>query len=141
MQAIIDVCGENGHLASTLRAQQLMQMVIQGRWISDHPLLTLPHVEYRHLYLFCRDSRSPLSLPALIKFVDHKYATLLKMLQPEFPENEINKVGTLQQGLASAVSMILLKSFSVADIRSTNQFTASPSRDIGIGIDQRDWQR
>lgn len=92
MQALIDVCGEHGWLVSTLRAQQLMQMLIQGRWISDHPILTLPGIELRHLYLFMKNSDQPMSLPALIKFVYKKYGELLNLLHEEFPESLINKV-------------------------------------------------
>ena len=92
MQAIIDVCGEYGWLVSTLRAQQMMQMLVQARWVTDHPLLSLPNVEHRHLHLFCHDAKQPMSLPALCKLVYKKYGELLNILQGEFPEGEINKV-------------------------------------------------
>merc|ERR1712111_71711 len=52
LQAMIDVCAENGWLASTLRIIQLMQMVLQARWLKENPLLTLPHMEHHMLYLF-----------------------------------------------------------------------------------------
>lgn len=92
LQALIDVCGERGWLVSVLRAQQLMQMLIQGRWITDHPILTLPGIELRHLYLFMKNSDRPMSLPALTKFVYRKYGELLNLLHEEFPESLINKV-------------------------------------------------
>lgn len=90
---MIDVCGEHGWLVPTLRAQQLMQMLIQGRWITDHPLLTLPYIEHQHVYLFRQNPQMPpLSLPALSKLIYKKYGELLNMLQHEFTESQINKV-------------------------------------------------
>ncbi len=89
---MIDVCGERGWLISTLRAQQLMQMLIQGRWITDHPLLTLPGVDHRHMYLFTKNFQKPPSLPCLFKRVYKNYGELLNLLQEEFTESHINKV-------------------------------------------------
>ena len=48
-QAMIDVAASEGWLAATLRIMTLVQMCIQGRWSSDSSLLTLPHVEERHV--------------------------------------------------------------------------------------------
>jgi activating signal cointegrator complex subunit 3 len=49
LQAMIDVAASEGWLAATLRIMSLVQMSIQGRWSSDSSLLTLPHVEERHV--------------------------------------------------------------------------------------------
>ena len=46
---MIDVAASEGWLAATLRIMTLVQMCIQGRWSSDSSLLTLPHVEERHV--------------------------------------------------------------------------------------------
>ncbi len=43
-QAMIDVAADSGWLATTLRLQQLMQMVVQAVWIDDLPVSTLPHI-------------------------------------------------------------------------------------------------
>lgn len=90
---MIDVCGERGWLISTLRSQQLIQMLVQGRWIMNHPLLTLPHIEQRHMHLFTKDYPIPPSLPALREIVCNNYGELLNMLQNEFTETQINSVG------------------------------------------------
>uniref|UniRef100_A0AAY4D056 Activating signal cointegrator 1 complex subunit 3 n=1 Tax=Denticeps clupeoides TaxID=299321 RepID=A0AAY4D056_9TELE len=53
-QAMLDVAANEGWLVSTLSICNLVQMIVQGRWIHDSSLLTLPHVEQQHLYLFRR---------------------------------------------------------------------------------------
>ena len=45
LQAIIDVAADAGWLATALHAMNIMQMVMQGRQITDPSLLCLPHVD------------------------------------------------------------------------------------------------
>ena len=45
IQAIIDVASDAGWLHTALNAMRLMQMVMQGRFLTDSPLTTLPHVD------------------------------------------------------------------------------------------------
>ena len=49
IQAMIDVAASEGWLAVTLRIMTLVQMVIQGQWVSDSSLLTLPHIKEAHI--------------------------------------------------------------------------------------------
>ncbi|NXU50371.1 ASCC3 protein, partial [Turnix velox] len=51
-QAMLDVAAHHGWLVTALNITNLVQMVVQGRWIHDSSLLTLPNVELHHLYLF-----------------------------------------------------------------------------------------
>uniref|UniRef100_A0A8C6SMC7 Activating signal cointegrator 1 complex subunit 3 n=1 Tax=Neogobius melanostomus TaxID=47308 RepID=A0A8C6SMC7_9GOBI len=51
-QAMLDVCASEGWLVAALSVCNLVQMVVQGRWLHDSSLLTLPHVQKEHLYLF-----------------------------------------------------------------------------------------
>ncbi|XP_062896378.1 activating signal cointegrator 1 complex subunit 3 [Mobula hypostoma] len=51
-QAILDVAANNGWLITALNIINLIQMVIQGRWVHDSSLITLPNIEQQHLYLF-----------------------------------------------------------------------------------------
>lgn len=85
---MVDVCAEQGWLASTLRLQQLMQMVSQGRWLSDSPLTVLPHLERQHLHMFSRHQQFS-SLPALMTA---SYAKLVDILQAEMAEGSIQQV-------------------------------------------------
>ena len=45
LQAIIDVCVESGWLATCLHAMNLMQMVMQGRFITDPSCMSVPGVD------------------------------------------------------------------------------------------------
>uniref|UniRef100_A0AAY4D3E8 Activating signal cointegrator 1 complex subunit 3 n=1 Tax=Denticeps clupeoides TaxID=299321 RepID=A0AAY4D3E8_9TELE len=58
-QAMLDVAANEGWLVSTLSICNLVQMIVQGRWIHDSSLLTLPHVEQQHLYLFRYKKSAP----------------------------------------------------------------------------------
>ncbi|XP_026582462.1 activating signal cointegrator 1 complex subunit 3 [Pseudonaja textilis] len=51
-QAMLDVAANEGWLVTALNITNLAQMLIQGRWIHDSSLLTLPNIEYHHLHLF-----------------------------------------------------------------------------------------
>lgn len=51
-QAMIDICAEQAWLATVLRTQQLLQCIVQARWLDDPVVLTLPHVEEQNLSCF-----------------------------------------------------------------------------------------
>ncbi|XP_047413665.1 activating signal cointegrator 1 complex subunit 3 isoform X2 [Sciurus carolinensis] len=51
-QAMLDVAANQGWLVTALNITNLVQMVIQGRWLKDSSLLTLPNIEQHHLHLF-----------------------------------------------------------------------------------------
>ncbi|XP_038655200.1 activating signal cointegrator 1 complex subunit 3 isoform X1 [Scyliorhinus canicula] len=53
-QSMLDVAANNGWLVTALNIINLIQMVIQGRWVHDSSLLTLPNIEQQQLYLFRR---------------------------------------------------------------------------------------
>lgn len=42
---MLDVSAEQGWLATAIKITQIIQMVVQARWITDSPLSILPHVE------------------------------------------------------------------------------------------------
>ena len=44
LQALVDVISSNGWLKPAIVAMECSQMVVQGLWDKDHPLLQLPHV-------------------------------------------------------------------------------------------------
>ncbi|CAH1802861.1 unnamed protein product, partial [Owenia fusiformis] len=49
LQAMLDVLADQGWLVSVLRTIHLIQMVVQGRWLEDSSLLTLPHIQPFHV--------------------------------------------------------------------------------------------
>ncbi|XP_065206562.1 activating signal cointegrator 1 complex subunit 3 [Planococcus citri] len=122
LQAMIDVCGERGWLVSTLRAQQLIQMLVQGRWVTNHSLLTLPHIEQRHVYLFTRGYPMPPSLPALRETVCDNYSELMNMLQNEFTESQINSIYEVLCNLPK-----IQINFTISESIQQNKFDDEPT--------------
>lgn len=86
---MIDIVAENGWLASTLRIMQLLQMVIQARWIDEPAVITLPHINKEHLPLF---SSLPAPLPVLCATTINNYNRLVKAFSKEFHEEQIHQV-------------------------------------------------
>ena len=86
---MIDVVAENGWLVATLRITQLMQMVIQARWIDEPAVLTLPHLEREHLFLF---TNLPKCLPELCSTMCNNYGWLSNIFLKEFTEREVHEV-------------------------------------------------
>ena len=71
LQAMIDVSAESGWLGTTLRIQNMLQMVIQARWINESSLLCLPHVEpYMVRVLETASKNSVECLPELIAYCE-----------------------------------------------------------------------
>ena len=91
----MDVSADEGWLTTVLRTMLIVQMVIQGRWIHDCPLLTLPGIEKSHLSLFRApdgSSRCIDGLPELAKAArrDEKY--LPRVLNGKLSAREIDQV-------------------------------------------------
>uniref|UniRef100_A0A671V6M3 Activating signal cointegrator 1 complex subunit 3 n=1 Tax=Sparus aurata TaxID=8175 RepID=A0A671V6M3_SPAAU len=51
-QAMLDVAANEGWLVTAISICNLVQMIVQGRWLHDSSLLMLPHIEQQDLYLF-----------------------------------------------------------------------------------------
>ncbi|MBN3311110.1 ASCC3 protein, partial [Amia calva] len=51
-QAVLDVAANEGWLVTALSLCNLVQMVVQGRWLYDSSLLTIPNIEQQNLHLF-----------------------------------------------------------------------------------------
>lgn len=49
---MLDVAANEGWLVTAISICNLVQMIVQGRWLHDSSLLTLPHIEQQDLYLF-----------------------------------------------------------------------------------------
>ena len=94
-QAMVDVSADEGWLSTVLRTMLLVQMVIQGRWIHDCPLLTLPGIDKSHLSLF----RSPDSssrcidgLPELAEVAKRDEKYLQRVLNGKLSARDIDQV-------------------------------------------------
>lgn len=86
---MIDTVAEHGWLASALTIIQLLQMIIQARWIDQPAITTLPYVNSEHLQLF---SRLSIILPELCATMYNKYKVFVEVLGKEFQEEQIHQV-------------------------------------------------
>ncbi|KAM6936460.1 activating signal cointegrator 1 complex subunit 3 isoform 1-T1 [Lycodopsis pacificus] len=100
-QAMLDVAANEGWLITAISICNLLQMIVQGRWLHDSSLLTLPHVEQQHLYLFRkwsnRKGRSNVGgfylpiegLPELIAACNGKESVFAAIVGQELQSSEI----------------------------------------------------
>nr|XP_021577282.2 activating signal cointegrator 1 complex subunit 3-like [Ictidomys tridecemlineatus] len=51
-KAMLDVAANQGWLVTALNTTNLVQMLIQGQWLKDSSLLTLPKIEQHQLHFF-----------------------------------------------------------------------------------------
>lgn len=92
LQAMIDVSSAEGWLATALRCMHLVQMVVQGRWLHDCTLLTLPCVDTALLSLFRINGRSLECLPELLDAVRGDRKVLNTMLGDALSPGEITEI-------------------------------------------------
>uniref|UniRef100_A0A8C9KW72 Activating signal cointegrator 1 complex subunit 3 n=1 Tax=Serinus canaria TaxID=9135 RepID=A0A8C9KW72_SERCA len=102
-QAMLDVAAHHGWLVTSLNITNLVQMVVQGRWIHDSSLLTLPNVELQHLYLFRKWSQGqrksvrggyqgPIEcLPELMAACEGKENVFASIVDSELPAAHISQ--------------------------------------------------
>ncbi|KAM4632986.1 activating signal cointegrator 1 complex subunit 3 [Polymixia lowei] len=100
-QAMLDVAANEGWLVTALSICNLVQMVVQGRWLHDSSLLTLPHIEQQDLYLFRRWAdrsgrgraggfHGPIEgLPELIAICEGKESTFAAIVGQELHGSQI----------------------------------------------------
>lgn len=96
LQAMIDVAADEGWLITALRVMTLIQMVLQGRWNHQCPLLILPHIESHLLHCFRNPERKGKTLidnlPELLAVRSGKKHLLVKMLTPELSDHQIEEI-------------------------------------------------
>ncbi|KAM4904291.1 activating signal cointegrator 1 complex subunit 3 [Sylvia borin] len=102
-QAMLDVAAHHGWLVTVLNITNLVQMVVQGRWIHDSSLLTLPNIELQHLYLFrkwsqgqrksvCGGYQGPIEcLPELMAACEGKENVFASIVDSELPAAHISQ--------------------------------------------------
>ncbi|XP_067458608.1 activating signal cointegrator 1 complex subunit 3 [Thunnus thynnus] len=102
-QAMLDVAANEGWLVTALSICNLVQMIVQGRWLHDSSLLTLPHVEQQDLYLFRKWANrkgrgntggynGPIEgLPELIAACNGKESLFAAIVGQEFQSSQISQ--------------------------------------------------
>ncbi|KAK9503226.1 hypothetical protein O3M35_011843 [Rhynocoris fuscipes] len=90
LQGMLDVSGECGWLALSLRLQHLMQMIMQGRWLTDSPFTTLPHIEpYMAISLH---KKALNTLPKVVHAAKKGYSAIANHFLPELDEGQIEQI-------------------------------------------------
>uniref|UniRef100_A0A8C2Z061 Activating signal cointegrator 1 complex subunit 3 n=1 Tax=Cyclopterus lumpus TaxID=8103 RepID=A0A8C2Z061_CYCLU len=120
-QAMLDVAANEGWLVTAISICNLVQMIVQGRWLHDSSLLTLPHVEQQDLYLFrytpitSSIGRSntggfnlPIEgLPELIAACNGKESVFAAIVGQEFQSSQIAQVRCMWMAHCLSLSLSL----------------------------------
>eukprot|EP00727_Mastigamoeba_balamuthi_P005510 m51a1_g1579 putative activating signal cointegrator 1 complex subunit 3 (2006) ;mRNA; r:104604-111515 len=94
LQAMIDLAADRGWLWTCLNTMQLMEMVVQARWLDDSTLLTMPFVEERMLPWF----RTAIKVETLPELFEHAEDELRAKLATQMPPHHVSAfVSALQQ--------------------------------------------
>lgn len=94
LQSMIDIVAERGWLSTTLKIQELMQCVIQARWLDDPCVMCLPNVEEINVSTFNKIKLGypVLTLPGLKEKILRNYELLASPLRDDFNEPEIEQI-------------------------------------------------
>lgn len=93
-QAMLDVSADQGWLATSLYITHLIQMIIQGHWLDDSSLLTIPHVMPYHLHYF-RHQKTGNAIETLAELMEvcaGNHGTLMDMLGKEMEKQQIEQI-------------------------------------------------
>lgn len=99
LQAMMDVAAEAGWLATTLRIQQLLQMVVQAVWHDDPTVLILPHFEPVILPALQPSREGLVHLPVLQKAFLDSFSTVSDMMRNDMSPDEIQEVRQVMSNL------------------------------------------
>lgn len=99
LQAMIDVAAEGGWLATTLRIQQLLQMVVQAIWIDEPSVLILPHFDPLILPVLRTSPEQLMYLPVLQRSFNEDYTKLSNLLAKDLSPDQIHEVRDIVNSL------------------------------------------
>ena len=136
IQAMIDVAAEAGWLATTVRIQTLLQMVVQGRWVSESSLLCLPHIEpFMARRLETATKHQVECLPELIAYCGGNYEKLARHLRPDVEESSIEAVFQVLERLPRlSINASLLNCNSNEEDAQIHTSTAIKSHKIELNL-------
>lgn len=95
---MLDVCAESGWLAVSIRIVTIMQMIMQGRWATDSPLTSLPHVE-PYMAQALHSKKGLHSFPSAVHLAQQSYAKIAPLFQPELDEGQIEQVSAFRTSI------------------------------------------
>ena len=97
---MVDIAASEGWLATALRVMLLVQMCVQGRWLSESSLLCLPHLEPSHLSLLSETAlkRSKAARQSGLQELDCLAEMLVVVArEPAFLHHALEKTHSYQQ--------------------------------------------
>ena len=89
IQAMIDIVAERGYLTSTLNSIHLMQMLKQGRWLSQSSLLQLPYLDDDTI-VSLNDQHNLRDLCDLLSWPQQKLSSILSRYLRELDVKEVS---------------------------------------------------
>lgn len=89
---MIDIAADEGWLATTLRIMHLVQMCVQGRWISDASIMTLPYCDMSHFPLLKNVLKKLLRVSSLKDFSSLPEFLMLYQQDEKLFKSLLNKV-------------------------------------------------
>lgn len=135
---MIDISAERGWLATVLRAQQLLQCIVQARWYDDSPVLTLPGVEEHNLLCFknVQINENHLIMPTLKENVARNYENLAQALRDGFNEPEIEQIHKVLCDMPTLEIDFTLIGPLHDDDEKWQQIVMPPNKDVWTQIHQ-----
>lgn len=99
LQAMMDVAAEGGWLATTLRIQQLLQMVVQAIWIDEPSVCILPHLDPFLLPVLQAQHHDLVHLPVLQHHYGEDPSFVVKLFSNDMDPDQIRELGQVLAGL------------------------------------------
>ncbi|XP_057689624.1 activating signal cointegrator 1 complex subunit 3 [Corythoichthys intestinalis] len=141
-QALLDVAANEGWLVTALSICNLVQMIVQGRWLHDSSLLTLPHVEKQDLYLFRKWSNhkgkgntgcytGPIEgLPELIAACSGKESVFAAIVGNKFPSSSVTQMWAFLSHLPVLEVALSVKGWWEENHQQTEHHLPSPGANL-----------
>jgi activating signal cointegrator complex subunit 3 len=141
LQAMVDIAANEGWLAAALRLMQLVQMVVQGRWVYDSSLLTLPNIERHHLPCFVHHKQPIDCIPELFAALEEKPSFLHDILSHVLARQQIDQVVDVVSRLPQLNVSIRLRTESLPCSRGKKAMSTTVTIDTSLQTKGpiRDW--
>mmetsp|Transcript_16138 Transcript_16138/g.17948 ORF Transcript_16138/g.17948 Transcript_16138/m.17948 type:complete len:210 (-) Transcript_16138:40-669(-) len=88
---MVDISADNGWLWTTLNSINLMQMVMQGQWLTNSTLRQLPYVTDNIALRLWNDNKIN-SLPLLLDMYQKNHARVSKIFNKHFRPKQVEKI-------------------------------------------------
>ncbi|GMH32834.1 hypothetical protein BSKO_00668 [Bryopsis sp. KO-2023] len=98
LQAMVDICADAGWLATALNVMNLVQSILQGRWVDESSMLTIPHLT-PDLIRSLEDDAGIFCVPQLVHAVENKQKKVLEILVSRLGKEATDQVNQVLRRL------------------------------------------